>query len=337
MVNRCYSLQSGTSLVTCSLLSLIFWTAPAQAQVVITPRSDRAMVVIDGQPFTTLYFGEAAHKPFVHPLRSASGKIVTRGFPVDPQPGEKQGQPHQVGVWVGHEKLNGIDFHEVDPRMEIAKKRPVGTIVFKDITSVENGRDAGSIAFRADWVAPDGTTHVVERRRMTFSATPRLRIVDLDIRLQFPRRTVISDHADGLLGLRLGRPFEEENGGVLRNFAGATGADNLYARRSPWIDALGTIDGEKIGVAIFDHPDNYNFPTRWKTRAWASYFASNFGEQEFYHEKPLSMAIPPTAHDAGLTLEPGSELHFRYRIIVHPAQFDVDAAFREFAALRKPE
>ncbi len=34
-------------------------------------------IVINGQPFTTFHTGEDANKPFLAPLRSASGKIVT--------------------------------------------------------------------------------------------------------------------------------------------------------------------------------------------------------------------------------------------------------------------
>lgn len=304
------------------------------AQVQITPQQDRATIRVAGQPFSELHFGGAAHKPYLHPLRSASGKVVTRGFPVDPQPGEMTNSPHQLGLWVGHEKLNGIDFFEVDPVMEISKKRPVGTVRFKDLTAAESGADRGSLSFRADWVAPDGQVHVVENRTITIHSTPKeLRIVDVDFKLQFPAGATISDHADGVLGLRLGKPFEERNGGVVKNFTGTAGADNLYGRRSPWIDYTATVDGERLGVAVFDHPSNYNFPTRWKIRTFASIFVSAFGEQEFYHENPWKMAIPNTAKDAGLKMEAGGELRFRYRVVVHPAQFDAEAAWRAFAQL----
>lgn len=303
------------------------------AQVEVKPQQDRVTIAVAGRPFTELHFGEAAHKPYLYPLRSASGKVVTRGFPVDPQPGEMTNSPHQLGLWVGHEKLNGIDFFEVDPVMEISKKRPVGTVRFKDLTGVESGATRGSLSFRADWVAPDGETQVVENRTITIDGDSKdLRVVDVDFRLHFPKGAAIADHADGVLGLRLGKAFEERNGGVVKNFTGASGADNLYGRRSPWIDYTATVEGERLGVAVFDHPSNYNFPTRWKIRTFASIFASAFGEQEFYHENPWKRAIPATAKDAGLKVEPGGELRFRYRVVIHPAQFDPEAAWRAFAA-----
>jgi hypothetical protein len=227
---------------------------------------------------------------------------------------------------MGHEKLNDVDYWEVDPSMNLPRK--VGSVVMKDVT-----KDTGGvIGFVADWTAPDGTVVVTENREMRFFSGPGgLRGIDVDFRLRPRRHITISDHADGILGLRLGLPFEEKNGGRVRNFTGDVGADKLYARRSPWIDYTATIDGERVGVAVMDHPLNYNFPTRWKVRTFASIFVSAFGEQEFFHEAPFKMAIPKTAKNAGLVLEPEDELRFRYRVLIHAAGLNMDEAWREFA------
>ena len=41
----------------------------------------------DGEPFATLHFDADANKPFLAPIRSASGKIITSGFPMENIPG----------------------------------------------------------------------------------------------------------------------------------------------------------------------------------------------------------------------------------------------------------
>src|ERR1039457_1342970 len=41
--------------------------------------ADQHAVTIDGKPFTIFNYGEKSGKPFLAPMRSASGKIVTRG------------------------------------------------------------------------------------------------------------------------------------------------------------------------------------------------------------------------------------------------------------------
>src|SRR2546428_4858337 len=41
-------------------------------------------------PYTTLF----RSKPTLYPLRTASGKLVTRGWPLEPRPGERVDHPH---------------------------------------------------------------------------------------------------------------------------------------------------------------------------------------------------------------------------------------------------
>ena len=36
--------------------------------------------------------------------------MVTRGFPLEPRPGERVDHPHHVGLWFNHGDVNGVDF-----------------------------------------------------------------------------------------------------------------------------------------------------------------------------------------------------------------------------------
>ena len=85
--------------------------APVQA----TRSQDQIAVTIDGQPFTTYYFGPETAKPYLMPLRTASGVVVTRGFPVvnDVSSGNPKGpsfEPHQRPLYFGHGDIDGLDF-----------------------------------------------------------------------------------------------------------------------------------------------------------------------------------------------------------------------------------
>jgi hypothetical protein len=72
---------------------------------------DRIDVLIGGRPFTTYYFGPADAKPYLFPLRSAKGSIVTRSFPmVMNLPGEDHDEPHQRAMYFAHGDVNGYDF-----------------------------------------------------------------------------------------------------------------------------------------------------------------------------------------------------------------------------------
>jgi len=44
---------------------------------------DRISVEINGKPFTELLIGKDVRKPILYPLRSASGKLMTRRWPME--------------------------------------------------------------------------------------------------------------------------------------------------------------------------------------------------------------------------------------------------------------
>jgi len=78
-------------------------------------------VLIGGKAFTTYYFGPNPPKPYMSPLRSAQGTVVTRGFPMRMDiPGERRTTRTIVRCFFAHGDINGIDFWgEGNPR-----KRP---------------------------------------------------------------------------------------------------------------------------------------------------------------------------------------------------------------------
>ena len=297
-------------------------------QVQLIQQAQHVLVRINGQDFTALEFGKDVNKPYLYPLRTASGKIITRGYPVDPQPGEDTGAPHQVGIWVGHEFTSGVDYFEVDPRGY--KNRPTGKIVLKDVTAAASGASEGVLAFVDDWVNPNGIAILSERRAFRFYAEPKdSRMIDVEFRLHANHEIDLADHKDGVLGLRLGKAFEERNHALVEGFTGLQGPALLNGQRSLWIDYRVTLDGEDVGVMLMDHPSNYNFPTRWRVDPRGFVFASAFAERAFY---PQGAPLPPTAKDSGVKLKTGDEMVFRYRILIHPVSLDRQAAWQTVCA-----
>lgn len=301
-------------------------------QVEFRQEKELVSVWIDGTLFTNLKYGVTAGKPYLHPLLTASGKPVTRGFPDDPQQGELTNLPHQVGVWTGHEKVNDVDYWETHPSYKRARK--LGKVIFKDLTKKNPGNGRGELGFLADWVDPDGNAVVTETENVVFYAGGgNTRMLDVEFVIHANERVTMSDHTDGIFGIRLGPAFEERNGAKIRNFTGQVGADRIYGQRSPWVNYEGDLRGEKVGVTLMDHPSNFNFPTRWHVRPWGNANASQFGEVHFYKESPLKgKPLPQGWRDISVTIEAGQEMRFRYRILIHPAAIDIDAAWREFAS-----
>jgi hypothetical protein len=105
------------------VILVIAMTLPLWAQVKITQQGkEKISVEIDGKPFTDFYIGPETAKPYLYPLRTADGKIVTRGFPmVTDVPGEIHDHPHHRGLWFTHGDVNGYDFWGNEPDQKGAR------------------------------------------------------------------------------------------------------------------------------------------------------------------------------------------------------------------------
>jgi hypothetical protein len=302
-------------------LPILLLALPAWGQVFFDVKTDRVLVRVNNKLFTTLHYGREARKPYLHPLLTVSGKAVTRGFPVDPLPGDATDHPHQRGLWSGSERVNGnLDFWENEPTYH----RPhMGRIDFKDLTGAINGDERGTLSLVSHWIADDGKMILIDRRRFIFYSKPEDRRT-FDVELEFEATTakfVFEDHKDAVLGLRLGLPFDDHYGGKLVNAEGQVNEPEVYGRRSRWLDWTATLEGEKVGVAIFDHPSNYGYPTRWTVRAMGLMFANPFAQRSLDNTAPVG----------GYTLAPHQKMHLRYRVLIHPDGVDLSRASQEFA------
>jgi hypothetical protein len=293
---------------------------PLSAEVTVTPGKDRIDVVIGGKPFTTLYLGGAAPKPYLHPLRAADGKIVTRHFPMEMVDGESRDHPHHRGLWFSHGEVNGINFWE-NEEIYKDKRSNMGLIVPEKAAKVSSGKDKGSIDAVFDWKDTNGKTLLTETRKMTFYDKPSERVIDFDIVLKAMEKVNFVDTKEGTFAIRLADSMSEKKGGQMVNAEGAKGMKNVWGKASPWVEYAGDVEGDRLGVAILDHPGNPKHPTFWHSRDYGLFAANIFGEHDFFNDK---------TRNGGVTIEPGKELRFRYRVIIGPANMDVAKAYAAY-------
>ncbi|HBY61646.1 MAG TPA: hypothetical protein DEH78_17630 [Solibacterales bacterium] len=302
------------------LMAFFLALLPAAGQVTLNQVSDRITIDIDGKPFSALFVGASVKKPYLHPVRAASGTVVSRLFPMEAVEGESRDHPHHRGLWYTHGDVNGIDFWA-----EGADARR-GTVVLKKIVDIKSGKKSGSLTANFDWTSKQGHVLLTETRRMTFHSHPTLRIVDVDLTLSAPAKAVLGDTKEGTFAIRLAEPLIEKNGGRLVNSEGLAGMKQVWGKRAPWVDYNGKIGEEALGVAIFDHPANPKHPTYWHARDYGLFAANPFGEHDFYNDK---------TRNGSLTVEPGAPLRFRYRVVVHPGDeksAGIAELYRKFAA-----
>ena len=190
------------------LILILAAAAALSAQVRYAPATHA--VTIDGKPFTIFHYGEDANKPFLAPVRSASGKIVTRGFPMENMPGESRDHLHHRGLWFSYDDVNGVKFWENDP----SYTKPQHRQDRGSRCALEGRHGSGTLAATMDWKDPKGKTLLVEDRDMTFSGDSKLRIIDFHITLTAAVDVTFGDTKEGAFAIRLAEPSRSARAGT---------------------------------------------------------------------------------------------------------------------------
>src|SRR2546425_10384767 len=332
-VTTCILVLIGLAFESCAAPGSPVASAAGQQESVTVTRNDnerRVDVSIGGKPFTSYIYPTSLKKPVLFPLRSAKGTVVTRGFPLEPRPGERADHPHQVGAWLTYGELNGIDFWGYSDATPADEVRSKGTIVHKAIARAVSGADRGELAVTADWVMPDGSTILDEETSFVFRGRDDSRSVDrMTPWSARDKRVVFNDTKEGAFGIRVARSLEQpstepevftdssgrvetvprlDNTGVTglyRSSEGKTG-DAVWGTRARWMMLTGTVEAEPVTLAILDHPANPGYPTYWHARGYGLFAANPLGQAGFTNGKARM----------NFALEPGQTATFRYRILV---------------------
>jgi len=307
----------------------------AGQRVQVTPNESgrRVDITIDGKPFTSYIWPTTLKKPVLYPLRSATGTVVTRGFPPDAARKEPTDHPHHVGLWFNHGDVNGLDFWNNSDAIKKEDAPKMGTIVQQKIVAAKSGADHGELAVEADWMTPEDKPLLREQTRFIFRGTPDSRTIDRITTLSaVDQRVVFKDIKEGMLGIRVTRGLQQpdpkqDNTGVTGEYISSEGlkGNAVWGSRGRWTLLGGTVDGEPITMAILDNPSNPGFPTYWHARGYGLFAANPFGVKDFTQGK----------EELNFTIEPGKSATFKYRILIlsgkaTPAQ--VEQQYKAFAA-----
>ncbi|MDB5111769.1 MAG: Methane oxygenase PmoA [Mucilaginibacter sp.] len=316
------------------IITLIHLSAIVQAQkkeqvtMVKSIKDKRIAIFIGGKPFTSFRYPDSLEKPVLFPLRTADGRMVTRGFPLEPRPGEPTDHPHHIGLWFNFENLNGLDFWNNSYAIPRSKKNLYGWIRTDRILQATGGT-TGILSYHANWINQQKQVILEETTRFEFSGNDHQRIIDRFTTLKADTNAVFNDAKDGLLGLRLAHelqiPATEDqkftdnkgnltivkagadhtaNGNYITS-AGKTGND-AWSTRGVWCKVFGKMGTDSVSVVIIDHPKNPNYPTFWHARGYGLFAANPLGEKIFTNGKSQK----------NLTLKKGEAVTFRYRIII---------------------
>jgi Methane oxygenase PmoA len=293
----------------------------------------RVDVFIDGQPFTAYIWPEKLAKPVLFPLRTAKGTVVTRGFPLEPRPGERVDHPHHAGLWFNYGNVNGFDFWNNSEAIKPEDAPKMGSIRQRALTLAKSGHDQGELEIDADWITGTQQTILKEHTRFVFRGGADFRSIDRITTLRaLGEKVVFNDDKEGVLGMRVTRALEApsdkaevftdasgrptavaklDNTGVNGAYLTSEGkkGDAAWGTRGRWCNLSGTVAGEPVTITILDHPANPGFPTYWHARGYGLFAANPLGQKIFTNGK----------QELNFSLAPNQSVTFRYRVLISSA------------------
>lgn len=311
----------GLTLLTLACAVSALHAAP---QVSVFPSDGRLHVQIDGEPFVE-YRLAGAPKPFLYPIHGPGGVPMTRSYPMREIEGEAHDHPHHRALFYAHGDVNGVDFWHEGPG--------AGRIVHAGVLETAGGEGAARIVTTNLWLDAAGERICTDTRTLVFRALPAARAIDFTITIAATHGPLtFGDTKEGTMAIRThpalrlrpdpGRGVTEVSGRAL-NSEGDRDRE-LWGKRAAWVDYRGTIDGRKVGIAIFDHPHNPRHPTHWHARDYGLITANPFGIHDF-EDRP--------AGTGDLVLPAGRTITFRYRFLFYaddPENFDIAARYQDF-------
>jgi Methane oxygenase PmoA len=302
-------LPKSRTVITLLVLGLAAVNLRAQGQqeaVSLKRQGNTIQVAIGGKPFTTYHFDPGTAKAYLQPLQSASGVIVTREHQHD-----SSVEPHQRGMYFAHGDINGYNFWSEEVFAKYygnAYHAAFGRMVLRQIEQVTGG----TIRATFDLEGPDRKPFAQEVQQFRFSGDSHSRAIDCEFIVRAGEGPVkFGDTKEGVFAIRLAPELDAPSGSMVSS-EGGQGETQIWGKRANWVDVDGVIDGQALGVAIFDSPKSFRHPTYWHARGYGLLAANPFGLRDFLRDPH---------QDGSYTIPAGSSIRFRYRVLIHDGDY----------------
>jgi len=288
----------------------------AEFSIVHEPSGDIA-VMIDGELFTRyVTTDKVTNKCYFWPIIGPGGRQMTRAYPMADVAGEKQDHPHHRSLCFGFHEAGGYNtWHEVltftkNGKVDEQKLATMGRQVHTKVVKAEASGNSATLILDCDNLTPAGDSYLHQLRTVKFHVSDNgSRVIDLDIVFTGVRdRITVHGKKDSGLTVRVAHSMcvDAGQGGRVVNSAGDLDKD-AWGKRAPWVDFNGPVEGEKMGVAMLNHPDSFRHPTPWHARTYGLLTANPFALKEVAGED----------ESGDFELAKGESFTLKHRIIFH--------------------
>jgi len=302
------------------LLVLCFLASILSADSVELKRGGNQIdVVIGGKLFTTYYLSAATAKPYLMPLQTASGVIISRSFPVanDVSGADVRAssfEPHQRPLYFAHGNVDGLDYWgepAFDHFYGDHAHQAYGHMLLKSVEEQSEGQDRATLRARFRLLDPNERGIAEETQTYTFSGDERTRTIDCEFVLEATAGPlVLGDTKEGTFGVRLTSELSAPHDHML-NSQGSRGESAIWGKQADWVSYSGIVSGRPVGIAVFDSPTSFRHPTTWHARAYGLLAANPFALRAFTNDRN---------QDGSWTIPEGQPLKFRYRVLIYDGE-----------------
>jgi hypothetical protein len=197
--------------------------------------------------------GRQSPRPFLHPVQTLSGTLVTDSEPPD--------HSHHLGISVAFSDVSGTNYWGGR-----TFKPGEGSVMLanhgrQQVTDVYSGKD--SISEYLDWIGADGGVQAVERRRIqvmrhadprawAMSITSTIRPADELDHLEISSSAVKGRAGAGYGGIFWRFPRDARAELVLTE--AGTGTDLAHGSLSPWLSLAAVVAGRRASVVLAQEP-----------------------------------------------------------------------------------
>jgi hypothetical protein len=281
---------------------------------------------LEGEELTTCHYDPVDHRPFCYPIFTTQGRSLVRmGHPHDPH-----GHSHHNGVWIAHNKINGLDFWGDRPKDQ-------GRIICQQIPreAYTDGDQAASMKMINHWVkAEDNSLQMIETRSITLQPiqgrSSWFMIWDLEYTAPEGKPASIEPSFFGFIAVRMAKSIGvHDGGGRILNSEGQLNEEQVFRKPARWVDYSGRLTNKSDGLAgitLMNHPGNPANPTPFHVRndGWMGCClhpespevpkgetrAANPPPLIVSKEKPLKLRYALWCHD-GMSTQQQSEEHYQ--------------------------
>ncbi len=243
-------------------------------------------------------------RPNCYPVYGPDGLEITEYATTD--------HPHHKSMYVALGEVNGEDNWSEQEGHAWTRCQAVEVLA--------EGPVYAQILAINDWLAADKETKLMEEWTVitVYNMPETGRVIDWDITFVATEKGIhIGDTKEsGTLSVRMLTELHEKGGtGTIVNAYGGIGESENWGKPSPWVDYSGQLEGQDVGLAIFDSPHNLRHPTTWHVRSYGLFTANCWGYSYFTGDESVR---------GNYVMPQGDALNFVYRVYVHAG--DVEEA-----------